>query len=463
MEHSVANPAASAQGRDLSNIDLYRAVWRWHFYAGLLVLPFLILLAVTGALYLFRDEIDQVLHADLMRVEVQQGRTIAPERQTAAALQGYPGEVFKYVTGAAENLATEIDIKTDAGEKLAVYVNPYSGAVLGAMDYRGSVMWFIRKLHSLEKLGPVANGALEIAAGLSILLVITGTYLWWPRGQNRGGMKIRGSRKERVFWRDLHAVSGVTVGGFIFFLAITGMPWSVVWGDKVNELANGHNFGYPPGVRVDVPMSGERLSERSQTSWSLEQAQIPLSVQRPANEQKTTPPIGLDQAVARFDELGLAPGYTVNLPSSSEGVFTGSVYPDDLSQQRVVHLDQYSGHVLIDMNYADYGPLGRGLEWGINVHLGQEFGIWNQVVLAFACVVIVVFSVAAGVMWWKRRPSGKLGVPPLPQNPRRLWAVLGLLMIGGVIFPLVGVVLMLIAIVDFLGQRVGSWVSTSLR
>ncbi|MEP2615288.1 PepSY-associated TM helix domain-containing protein, partial [Marinobacter alexandrii] len=449
MENSVATPAASAQSRGLSNIDLYRAVWRWHFYAGLLVLPFMILLAVTGALYLFRDEIDQFLHADLMRVEAQQGSAIAPERQTAAALQGYPGEVFKYVPAAAENLATEVDIKTDAGEKLAVYVNPNSGAVLGAMDYRGSVMWFIRKLHSLEKLGPIANGALEIAAGLSILLVITGTYLWWPRGQNGGVMKIRGSRRERVFWRDLHAVSGVTVGGFILFLAITGMPWSIVWGDKVNELANGNNFGYPAGVRVDVPMSRERLSERVQTSWSLEQAQIPSSVQRPANGQNITTPIGLDQAVARFDALGLAPGYSVNLPSSSEGVYTGSVYPDDLSQQRVVHLDQYSGRVLIDMNYADYGPLGRGLEWGINVHMGQEFGIWNQVVLALACVVIVIFSVSAGVMWWKRRPSGKLGVPPLPQNPRRLWGVLGLLMIGGIIFPLVGATLMVIAIVDF--------------
>ena len=28
--------------------NLYRAVWRWHFYAGLLVLPFLLVLAVTG-------------------------------------------------------------------------------------------------------------------------------------------------------------------------------------------------------------------------------------------------------------------------------------------------------------------------------------------------------------------------------------------------------------------------------
>ncbi|MGJ8624890.1 MAG: hypothetical protein ACSHW1_19275 [Yoonia sp.] len=27
---------------------LYKAAWRWHFYAGLCVIPFLIMLAVTG-------------------------------------------------------------------------------------------------------------------------------------------------------------------------------------------------------------------------------------------------------------------------------------------------------------------------------------------------------------------------------------------------------------------------------
>ncbi len=41
--------------------DLYRAVWRWHFYAGLLVLPFMITLAITGGLYLFHNEIDAVV------------------------------------------------------------------------------------------------------------------------------------------------------------------------------------------------------------------------------------------------------------------------------------------------------------------------------------------------------------------------------------------------------------------
>jgi uncharacterized iron-regulated membrane protein len=84
--------------------------------------------------------------------------------------------------------------------------------------------------------------------------------------------------------------------------------------------------------------------------------------------------------------------------------------------QRVTHVDQHSGEVLIDTSFQDYGPVARWLEWGINVHMGQEFGLVNQLVLTVVCLAIVLLAVSAGIMWWKRRPKGSLGVPPLPSN-----------------------------------------------
>lgn len=441
---------------DLSNIprplavsDLYRAVWRWHFYAGLLVLPFMITLSVTGALYLFRDEIDNWYHADLKRVQVQDSQRLAPTAQVAAALDAVPGTALKYLDPADSGAATEITVGTEQG-KMAVYVDPYTGLVLGAMPDRSTLMWTIRTLHSFKYFGPYARYIIEIAAGWSMLLVATGIYLWWPRGQRAGVVSVRGTPRRRVFWRDMHAVTGLVVGFFILFLAITGMPWSGVWGAKVNEWANGRNFGYPDGVRVNVPMSGQKLNELSQTTWSLEQAQMPLS-------HGTGTPISLDAAVATFDRLGLHHGYAVALPTRPEGVFTGSVYPDDLSQQRVVHLDQYSGQPLLDMSYAGYGPLGKWLEWGINTHMGQTFGLVNQLVLLVACAGIVLLAVSAAVMWWKRRPAGTLGVPPLPKDRRVFRGLLSLLALGGVLFPLVGATLVVMLALDLI------WVRTAGR
>ncbi|KQO75416.1 PepSY domain-containing protein [Rhizobium sp. Leaf262] len=450
-----------------SSINLYRAVWRWHFYAGLFVLPFMISLAITGALYLFKDEIDGIIHADLKRIEAQQTASPAsPSAIVASALAAVPGTAVKYTTATDPGASTEITVNTADGKR-AVYVNTYTGQALGSLPDRGTVMWTIRYIHSLKYFGTFARYFIEIAAGWSILLVATGIYLWWPRQQTGGVITVRGTPKKRVFWRDTHAVTGIFVGFFIVFLAITGMPWSGVWGAKVNEWANGNNFGYPAGVRVDVPMSGQHLNDVAKTSWSLEQAQIPQSsthdhgqhmdmgdTMAPMDNQSSTPPIGIDKAVARFNALGLQPGYTVALPTTPTGVYSGSVYPDDLAKQRVVHLDQYSGEPLIDMSYADYGPLGKGLEWGINVHMGQEYGRANQIVLALACLGIVLLAISGGIMWWKRRPKGSMGIPPMPQRKRTLYGLAAILGIGGIIFPLVGMSLVMMLVLDWLYMRV---------
>ncbi len=430
-----------------SSVNLYRAVWRWHFYAGLFVLPFLISLAVTGALYLFRDEFDTLIHSDLKRIEVAQNVPKAlPSDILAAAVAAVPGTAVKYTTPGDPGASTEITVSTSEGKR-AVYVNTYTGQVAGSLPDRGTIMWTIRYIHSLKYFGTYTRYLIEIAAGWSILLVATGIYLWWPRRQSGGVLTVRGTPKKRVFWRDTHAVTGIFVGFFIVFLAVTGMPWSGVWGAKVNEWANGSNFGYPAGVRTDVPMSGEHLDHMAKTSWSLEQAKVPEST-----ASATGQPIGIDAAIARFDGLGLATGYTVVLPTKPTGVYSGSVYPDDLSKQRVVHLDQYSGKPLIDMSYSDYGPLGKVLEWGINVHMGQQFGLANQIVLLAACVGIVLLAVSAGIMWWKRRPRGSLGVPPLPQDKRVLRGLLALLAIGGILFPLVGASLLVMLVLDLIVQ-----------
>ena len=48
---------------------LYRVIWRWHFYAGMIIAPALIVVAATGALYIFKDELEAVLYPGVTYVE----------------------------------------------------------------------------------------------------------------------------------------------------------------------------------------------------------------------------------------------------------------------------------------------------------------------------------------------------------------------------------------------------------
>lgn len=434
---------------------LYRAVWRWHFYAGLLVLPFLISLAVTGSLYLFKDEINAIVYARELTVAPSDGPRLAPAEIVKPAQIVVPGTVFRYVPPEAADRSAEVGIASETQGRFSVFVNPYTGQVLGQFADSGSsrtpLMQFLKKIHSLELFGWLPNRLIEIVAGWTLILVITGFYLWWPRGQRGGVMSIRQTPAQRVFWRDLHAVTGAIIGALIFFLAITGLPWSGFWGAKLNSLADQYGLGYPAQFFSEVPKSDAHAAHMghamTQTSWSLENAPMPQSGAASGEA------IGLDRAVEIFDRLGIHKGYVIDLPQDGTGVYSASVFPDQVANERVIHLDQYSGEPLFDGGFSELGPVGKAIEFGVSVHQGQEFGRINQLVMLAGCVAIIAMAVSAGVMWWKRRPKGTLGAPRYPQDLRIPRTILVIACAVGLVLPLVGLTLLIALALDLAAPK----------
>ena len=453
----ISNRAAGAA--------LYRAVWRWHFIAGLVILPFVLILAVTGGIYLFKDEINDAAHRPLRFVEVG-SEVLPPSRIAESALTAHPGSLRAYTPAPAANRSAEVDIVGDDGLRNTIYVDPHDGRVLGTLWDGGEAgspaMYVVRKLHSLEYVGWFGNRLIEAAAGWMVLLVASGIYLWLPRGRKTvGTVRIKATRGRR-WWRDLHAVTGLYTGVFILFLAMTGLPWSGVWGTKFYDTAYSLGLGMPDGYWSNTAQSTVPIKDViDRAPWIMEQQTIPSS-QTPAGgahaghgaqemasaaTDDTMLPI-LDSVVAKVENLGIVPGYSIDAPTTPTGVFTASVYPDDITHERVIHLDRYTGEVLYDAGFADLGTLGRWAEWGISVHMGQEWGLLNQVVLLLACVAMVVLCVSAATMWWKRRPSGALGVPAVPTDWRIPRTLLGMAVVAGIFFPLVGLSMLLLLAIE---------------
>lgn len=422
---------------------LYRAIWRWHFIAGLLILPFVLILAVTGGIYLFKDEINDAAYRNLRFVAPGEAAPLTPSEIVGAALAVHPGALTAYAPAVAPNRSAEADILGANGLKTTIFVNPYTAEVLGSLWESGPAgspaLHVVRKLHSLEYAGWLGNRLIEAAAGWMVLLVATGVYLWWPRGRGLGAVSIK-ARRGRPWWRDLHAVTGIYTGVFIVFLALTGLPWSAVWGGKFYDSAYSLGLGMPDGYWSNLPVSTLPLSEAvDHAPWIMERQPLPHSVAPQGVPQ------GLDAVVETVEGLGIVAGYAVSMPKGPEGVFTASVYPDDITHERIIHLDQYSGAVLFDAGLADLGTLGRWAEWGISVHMGQEFGLMNQIVLLGACVAMGLLCASAATMWWKRRPTGVLGVPDMPADWRIPRMLLLMAIAAGIFFPLVGLSMLILA------------------
>jgi uncharacterized iron-regulated membrane protein len=216
---------------------LYCLVWRWHFYAGLFAAPVLILLAITGGLYLFERELDGMLHHDVVTV-VPAEAAVPLAQQRAAVLAAFPGAtVGRYAAPVAPDRAAEWGITTVGGEAVAVFVDPGRGTVIGSVPDSARLTSILSALHGEIMIGKMGDLIVELAASWGFVLLVSGIFLWWPRKSRVAGVAVpRMAARGRVLVRDLHAVPALWTAPVIAFLILTGLPWSGFWGDNLARL-----------------------------------------------------------------------------------------------------------------------------------------------------------------------------------------------------------------------------------
>ncbi|MEG3753248.1 PepSY domain-containing protein [Psychromonas arctica] len=78
--------------------SFYMSVWRWHFYAGLYTIPFLMMLAVTGLLMLYSPVVEKWTNQDLYQVEQVTQSPITYSAQKSLVAQAYPDDVINLYT-----------------------------------------------------------------------------------------------------------------------------------------------------------------------------------------------------------------------------------------------------------------------------------------------------------------------------------------------------------------------------
>ena len=447
----------------LSSPGIYRTVWRWHFYAGLVVAPFLLILAVTGAIYLFNDEINDLLHRDL-RIVPAAAQSVPLGTVAAAAATVHPGStVTRIDTPREPGRSVEVFVTPPDGPPLRVFVDPGTGRVLGSYVYARTLVGFADIAHGSLMLGDFGDGIVELAACWGFILTVTGLYLWWPRG--RGGLGgilyPRWNRLGRAFWKDWHAVVGLWSALLIMFLILTGLPWATFWGDLLRRGTDLAGIGYPASHRLHgaAPPStvGETVGKAA--PWTLERAPIPGSDPHAGHEghgmMSQAPEgrrLGLDDIAAILERHGMRRPYRLSLPRDGRGVFTAITYPDQPETQRTLHIDQYSGRILGDIRFSDYGWAAKAVELGVQIHMGNYFGRANQILMLAACLGIVVLAMTGPIIWWRRRPKGQFGAPAPIAEPRLRTLVL---IVAGlcVIFPLAAISLALVLVADHLGRR----------
>lgn len=437
-------------------ISFYNLAWRWHFYAGLFVAPFMVLLALTGIIYLFKPQLDPLMYGDLLTVPAAE-HALSADEQLQRAKAAYPrGTLSKYLPPADATSSAQF-VMHDGGREVTVFVDPYRGTVLGTQDAKNNLQAIARALHGELMIGTVGDRLIELAAGWGVMLVISGVYLWWPRGKSSSGVLWpRFTTRGRVFWRDLHVVTGFWGAALLLVMLLSGMAWTGFWGKQYAELWN----RFPAAMWNSVPTSDQQarvLNTATQQTvpWAMENTPMPVSGDHAEHMNHgamhaapAAPTIRLQQVVDLATARKVEPGYSITPPTTAEGVFTVAVFANDPRNDATLHVDQYTGKVLADVRWEHYNGVARATETGVMLHEGKMFGWVNQLIVLLICLMILLSAVSGVVIWWKRRPAGGLGVPPLRHDLPK-WKTAMVIMLGlAIIFPLVGASLIVVWALD---------------
>jgi uncharacterized iron-regulated membrane protein len=451
--------AAMVEAPETGANRFYFTAWRWHFYAGLYVIPFLLMLAVTGLVMLWISFSAQ-LNGERAEV-LPTGAVMAASALQAAAEAAVPGgTATQYIEPmAADRVAV---FKVDVGDNATtVLIDPYTGAVVDTFPWRAGWYDFATDIHGTLLIGDLGDWLIEIAASLGIVLVVTGVYLHWPRG--RGGWRAALlpdlTARGRAFWRGLHGAVGLWVSAVLLVFLVSGLSWAGIWGGKLVQAWS----TFPAEKWDNVPLSDATHAAMNhgaakEVPWGLEQTPMPASGSQ-QGVMAVAAPVSIDGVVEYARALGFNGRFQLNLPAGAAGVWTLS--HDSMSNDgpnpaadRTLHIDQFTGHVLADVGYADYSAYAKAMAWGIAFHEG-DLGLWNLALNTLFCLAMVFLPLTGMVMWWKRRPVGaaRLAAPPRPRDMPLWKGAIAVVVVLGLLFPMAGATMLAVVMLDWLVLR----------
>ncbi|MEM9187104.1 MAG: PepSY-associated TM helix domain-containing protein [Planctomycetota bacterium] len=416
--------------------SFYRRVWRWHFIAGVLVGPLVFIVAVTGALYVFKRELEPLLHGSVLLVDPTGDR--APlDRLVTAAEGGAPGD------WRVEQVEIDSDPRRSVGvvlhgpdhEQRRLYVDPYRGEVLGEIS---PLAFFpvVLRLHRDLFVGTGGRLMVELATGWTIVLLATGLYLWWPRT----------SKRNRAVWlptftgppyrvlRDWHAVAGFWALPLAATIAITGLVYSYAWGTGF-QLAS-----YASGAYDDVLDPPERRSSNAAGSPTEWEAIYQAAATHAPDLAYTLLPPPSDRATA------------VVMAGAARGP----------SMTRLLAVDPRSGEVILDRRLAEFPALAQWASWNYPLHTGSVLGLPTKIAWLVGSVVLALMPVTGYWMWWRRRPPGKSGWPRRVDGPLPLGVKLAVFACS-VALPVAGFSLSMVLCYDYAMRALSRRRETQLR
>ncbi|HYI77290.1 MAG TPA: PepSY-associated TM helix domain-containing protein [Chryseolinea sp.] len=367
---------------------LKKTVGKIHLWLGLSSGLLVFVIAITGCIYAFQEEI-QNLTQPYRFVEHQQKPVLPPSQLKGIAEKQLPGKKIHAVLYAKPGKAAQVIFYNIEPEYYyLVYLNPFTGEVLKVKDAQAGFFPFILDGHFYLWL-PDEIGRPVVASVTLVFLVmlISGLFLWWPK--NKKATKQRFSIRWSARWRrknyDLHNVLGFYATWIAIILAATGLVWGFDWyAEGYYKLAGGEK-----SLLYMEPKSDSTL---------IYQADVP-AIDRLYTKMR------LENPTAEVLE--------VHIPESASSPVEVSINPDDETYWKADYryFDQYTLEELsVDHIYgksANASVADNLMRMNYDIHTGAVLGLTGKIIAFFASLIVASLPITGFYIWWGRKQKDK--------------------------------------------------------
>lgn len=350
-----------------------------HRWLGIVLGVIFLVIGVTGSALVFYREINSWLNPRLMQV-LPQGESLDIEvliKNVHSAFPNYP--IHSIVFPRDPSGIYQMALALPQDEWLDVFLNPYTGAILGTQQWGHTLMSFIYSLHMSLLIKQGGDRLVGFCGLLLLVLAISGLVVW-PGWRNWVfGLGMRWKAPAPLLNYDIHKVAGVFSALFLLLIAATGA--GMVFTSEFQSL----------------------------TYWLTNTPPITQPTSTAIANQ--APPLSLAN-ILRTAEASLPEGKTtlLLLPHDADGVF--EVYkklPQDIDYfgNSKVYIDRYSGKVLRVDNILT-APLAAKISNALlSLHNGTSGGLGMRCLYILIGLVPPILFIT-GIFIWRDRQRIKL-------------------------------------------------------
>ena len=445
-----------------ASFGLRQRLWRWHFFAGLMVCPFAILLSITGSIYLFKPQIDSYVeetinaNAPVLRVAKE---PISPDQLVNDLLAKYPSAKLKAFTLAKDNdRSVEIELRHINGQVEIFWLDHLTGKTLDSAISDKRFLAVVKDLHGELLLGNRGSYVVELMASWMIVLIITGLYLWLTSSDLTANAQSKWRRwfvpqfhmkRARSGYKSLHGVIGIWFTLPILVLLLSGLPWTQLWGSGFKQLQAYMGWQDQPQLNIaSVPVEQNGAFANKSSLWEI--SSDPHKHHNHFVDETDTKQINLSPLAIIVESLkqeDLAPPVLISPPSGNSQIWSARSMSQQRSERVTINFHPITADELSRIEFADRHPVRRAVSHGISLHEGVLFGWFNQLLGLLTAVAIIVLSTFGLLIWWLRRPKGQVSAPPKVTGTVPLPLIL-LILVMGLLLPAAGISFIVVSVLD---------------